>query len=362
MWDSIQQQPEAIKRILDDEAENKEIENFAEKLINCTDVHIVGIGTSWHGTLIGESFLRTIAGRHDARAWNSFEFSSFPPTLTSKSAVIVLSHRGTKQFSLKSLELAKAAGATTALCNGLGSVITQEQQNLCNFIFRTSEQEKSSAFTISHTTAMTVLLLISIALGKKLNNPLAQELSQKIHSLPDLVQQALSLEASVEEMVKKVKDKSIFYFVGYGPNVSSCYETALKIKEACYVFTEGFQIEQYIHGPFCATDNRSCVIYIDPLQGAAGNHPGSPRVNEMIHAALEVEAQVCSLTNAAKDVKSDQYVEIVLPPMPEEFSPIVYLVILQLFTYRLALAHGKNPDRFRRDNPLYASATTKYKL
>lgn len=356
MYDSIQHQPDDIARVLKEEAAT--INSLSQALRTIRDVHIVGIGTSWHGALVGENFLRSVGGSHYARAWNSFEFSSFPPHLTNESAVIVLSHRGTKQFSLKSLQLAKAAGAKTALITGLNSKANIE---LCDFVIRTSEQEKSSAFTMSHTAAISALLLLAVSLGVARQLPNAVQVQSQLHTLPELVRITLARESEVEDIVKKIKDKSMFYFAGFGVNVPTAYEAALKIKEASYDNTEGFQVEQFLHGPYCATDNKTVVVFLDPLVSSAA-HPGSARTLEMINAALAVGATVCSITAEKKDITSNNYHQIILPFAEESFTPISYLLILQLFTYKLALERGKNPDAFRKDDPVYADAVARFVL
>eukprot|EP00026_Physarum_polycephalum_P009158 Phypoly_transcript_09270.p1 GENE.Phypoly_transcript_09270~~Phypoly_transcript_09270.p1 ORF type:complete len:371 (+),score=57.49 Phypoly_transcript_09270:60-1172(+) len=355
MYDSIQHQPDDISRVLKEEAGT--IHALTQTVHAAQDVHIVGIGTSWHGALVGENLLRSIGG-HNARAWNSFEFSSLPPHLSNQSVVIVLSHRGTKQFSLKSLQIAKAAGAKTAILTGLNS---KAQVELCDFVIRTSEQEKSSAFTMSHTSAITALLLLSISLGVVKKLPNAVKLQSEIHTLPDLVRATLTRESEVEALVKKIKDKSIFYFMGYGVNVPTAYEAALKIKEASYDNTEGFQIEQFLHGPYCARDEKTVLVFLDPLLSASG-HPGSARTLELANAALAVGATVVNITAEKRDISDDKYLQMLLPHTEESFTSITYLVMLQLLTYKLALERGKNPDSFRRDDPKYADAAARFIL
>jgi glucosamine--fructose-6-phosphate aminotransferase (isomerizing) len=45
-----------------------------------------------------------------------------------------------------------------------------------------------------------------------------------------------------------------------------------------------------------------------------------------------------------------------LPPVPEEISPILAVVPVQMLAYELAVVRNANPDRFRRDDPKYAQA------
>ena len=155
MHDAIMQQPESIDRVIAEEGEN--VSAVADLVRRSSRVHVIGIGTSWHAALIGEHLLRTVGNREDARAWNSFEFYTRPPSLGDEDAIIVLSHRGTKTYSARSLEHAHEAGAKTALLTGIGSDARRE---LANAVVETSLPDPSSAFTVSHTAAITALTML----------------------------------------------------------------------------------------------------------------------------------------------------------------------------------------------------------
>jgi len=96
--------------------------------------------------------------------------------------------------------------------------------------------------------------------------------------LPEQVQRDLDRESEVHRWVGEVKDAERLYFVGWGSNVSIAYEASLKIKETSYVVMEYFQLEQYLHGLFLATDFRNAVTFIAPPG------PGRERVTDEIGA------------------------------------------------------------------------------
>jgi len=51
-----------------------------------------------------------------------------------------------------------------------------------------------------------------------------------------------------------------------------------------------------------------------------------------------------------------------LPVVEELWSPLAYVLPLQLFTYYLSLARGTQPDLFQQDIPKQAAAKTHYDL
>ena len=116
MYESIYAQPGAIRLVLRGNAETLKV--AAQHLKAVDRVLLSGIGTSWHACLVGELLLSRV-GRlgHSVRAFHSFEFKNYWPDPDPKTGVIVVSHRGTKRFSLEALQKAKAGG-------GIGIAIT----------------------------------------------------------------------------------------------------------------------------------------------------------------------------------------------------------------------------------------------
>ena len=352
MHDAILEQPEAVGRVLGEE--QKSVDALTHIARHCARIHIVGIGTSWHAALVGEYLLRTIARREDTRAWNSFEFCSSPPRLSRHDAVIVLSHRGTKTYSAQALELARRQGASTGIVTALGS---DANVGLADAVVRTCNPEVSSAFTVSHTTAMTVLAMLAARVGDSGNGPVASQFRDELARLPDLMAGALEQENAVREWASQSEGVERFYFAGWGPNASTAYEVALKMKEASYTTTEGVQLEQYLHGPFVSTDEGCQVTFIAPPL------PGTDRVIDLIGAANAVGAGTVAIVQQGDEARSgivDTAIEV--PPTSELLSPLVYLIPLQLFTYWLAIELGHNPDVFRLNDPRHVAAREKYRL
>ena len=347
MHDAIMGQPEAIARVIREEREN--VEKLADLVRGAARVHIVGIGTSWHAALIGESHLRITGGREDARAWNSFEFCDRPPSLGRDDAVIVLSHRGTKTYSARALEIAHGAGAATGLLTGVGSDARRE---LANVTVETALPDPSSAFTISHTAAITALTMLAVELsGERCS-------ADSLSDLPDMVQGAISTESAVREWAAECTDVQRFYFVGTGANASTAYEAALKMKEANYTTTEGFQLEQYLHGPFVSTDEGCLVTFVAPP-----NRGAEDRVADIMRTIAEIGARSAAVIQTGDDARGDLVDTVIsAPECAEIFSPIVYLVPLQLLTYWLAVELGHNPDVFGLDNPKFMAARRHYTL
>ena len=344
MYDAIVAQPEAIRTVIATQSER--CAEVAAILSTRRRIYVVGIGTSWHAALVGASIMD--AGP-EAFGCNSFEFCVSPPHVTSDDAVIVISHRGTKRSSYDALDVANSIGAYTVV---ITSTDPGPRILVADAGIRTVEQEKSAAFTISYTTALTALAMLNLGMAGRLDDP-----SSGLDDFPGQIARILAQEDDVRAIVNEHHARRRFISAGWGANRANAYEVALKIKETSRADCEGFQTEQLLHGPFCSLDDDCLLTLIAP----AGEDRG--RSIDLARSARELGAPVWALTNRPDDDLADAgAVTFPLPDCPGWLMPIASVVPLQLFTYHLALARGTHPDLFQQDDPLQAAARTHYDL
>ena len=353
MYDAIHQQPSAVEDMLN--RHGKQAKEVASLLAEKRRLYLVGIGTSWHAALTAEHWFRCFAGDQlVVQAWHSFDFVAYQPPLGPNDAVIVITHRGTKTYSFKALDVAKAFEALTIVITGIEP---GPRVGVADVTFHTVEQERSAALTVSYTAALAVLALLALELGSIQDLPTTAAGIEELRSVPSLMESVLSRQEEVEKLAWRYVDRDRYLCTGWGPNTALAYEVALKIKEACYCTTEGFQVEQILHGSFVATTDRSFLTLIAPPG------PGYERSLELARASAVIGATVWALVQNGDGRLSDLVPEVFsLPPIPELWSPFVYILPLQLFTYYLALANKRQPDTVRRDEQIYAEAKSHYSL
>ena len=354
MHDAITGQPEAMARML--EQHSVAAREVAAVLATKRHIYIVGIGTSWHAVLVAEHWFRRFAGPNiQVQGWHSFEFCGYPPSLGPEDAVIIISHRGTKTYSFLALELAKETGAYTV---AVTSTDPGPRLHVADVFFHTVSPERSSAFTISYTTALTVLALLASELGAALSGDgETAQLKDRLLDVPGAVADVLDRERDIANVVGQYGDKQRFISVGWGPNTANAYEVALKIKETSASDCEGLQVEQLLHGPFCSVDDRCLVTLIAPPG------PGYQRFLDIARASAAAGAPVWALVQEGdEELSSLATASFPMKPLPELWSPLACVVPLQLFTYHLALHRGKHPDLFQQDNPRQAAARAHYNL
>ncbi len=141
MHDAIREQPDRIAQWLRTEREGAE--RAADAAASRKRLVLVGIGTSYHAAQVGEHFVRHLTGgRERALVEQSFELVHYPLGLTAEDALIAISHRGWKNYSVQALQAARAAGALTIVVTGHEPGVGM---TVADFVIPTCEQEISSA-------------------------------------------------------------------------------------------------------------------------------------------------------------------------------------------------------------------------
>ncbi|MGH9709774.1 MAG: SIS domain-containing protein [Candidatus Acidiferrales bacterium] len=350
LYDAIHQQPALVRRMINERVDLVAQAARAAAAKEC--LWIVGIGSSLYTAEIAEYFFRHLTGgRADIRVGQSFEFVFYPPALSERGAVIILSHTGITKCAIDALEFARRAGALTI---GISGENEGEAMRSADFLIPTCAQEVSFAYTKSLTSALARLALFSIAFAEARGetNPAAKK---SLDGIPDLMQQALGLEAQMKDLARKIAERRRIVLMGAGPNWPTAREIALKIKETSFAPAEGEQSEQLRHGPFSEIDERMTLIAL--LSGG----PADERTRMIIRAAGETGTHriLFHVPGVRRDDSADDWFAI--PAVEEWLSPFVFLVPLQLLTYFLALARGTNPDHGRLDQPAHVRARKIYK-
>src|SRR6266576_3533308 len=339
MHDAIYAQPGALRLVT--RGQGDLIDGAASRLSGMDRVLLSGIGTSWHATLVGE-LLFAHAGRlgHRVRAFHSFEFKSYWPDPDARTGVVVVSHRGSKRYSVEALAKARAGGGVGVAITGKGA----EGLASADYVLRTVDQERSAAHTVSYTTALALLAALAAAIGDD------DDIAHEMDAIPDQLALLLGQELWTE-LAARFADRGRYWFVGGGPNTATAYEAALKMSEANHTKTVGYNCEQFLHGPWAGVDPDDVVFLIAP--------PG-PSYERCLNAARvtrEIGAPIVALVREDdREIAPLAAETIALPVIDELLSPILSVVPLQLFTYHLALHRGVNPDTMRADQAAYGRA------
>ena len=350
MHDAILAQPGAFVRV----AERNEgpVDELASLMASRERVFLAGIGTSHHASLVGEYLMRAYGGGPDVRTIHSFDFALYGPELRQEDCLVAVSHCGAKRYTALALERAREKGCLTALVTGgEGS-----GEGRADAVFRTVAQEKSSAHTVSYTSAVAVLALLAGRLGHHRSGSVTMPEELLREEIPEALRVALGTEEQAAALARENVGRRRIWLVGGGPGAVTATETALKIKETSYLQAEGMPTETMLHGPFQCVEADDLFVLIAP-SGAARE-----RTLEVAELAEEVGARYLILGDGTTETRPAAAGLLRMPEVPEPFSALSCLVPLQLFAYHLALARGTNPDSFRGDDPRFARADVSGRL
>lgn len=321
---TLEGQPAELKRLVADDSAAR----AADRLRGCKRILLAGTGTSYHGALAGQFILRS-AGL-EAWAVRAFELANYPPALRPDDGLILLSHRGSKRFSRDALDGFARTSQHWVAITGEGSPMDGDG------VVRTVEQEKSPVHTASHTAAMLRIAQMAVALA----NPAWKG---RLAELPEAVQRAVDMGDGIAAKVGPTEFRPVTHFVGGGPARATSYEGALKLREASHlVSAEGHDVEGILHGPLVSIQPGTPVV----LVAQAG--PSLERLKELELALREIGATVLSFPAASG--------------VDEVLAPIVNVVPLQWLAYHVSRKLGVDADSFRRNEPKYAAAQSRFTL
>jgi len=295
MRTTMARQPEDLRRLLSDP---DPVARAAERLAG-RRVFIVGTGTSWHAANHGAWLLRE-AGL-DPQPVPAFDAALYGPRPGPDDALLLLSHTGAKRYTKQVLERAQTDGVPTVTVGAIGTGSDVE----------TVEAEQSSAYTASHLSALMRLAQLATELGANLGD---------LDAVSDAVEAALAGSGPQVDPPQRLLE-----LIGAGPNQWTAAEGALKVREACYLATEGLAVEQFFHGPSVALGETDALVVLD------GGGPGSDRLAAVARAAEQVGVRVHRVTDTS---------------LGEPLSVFPLTVAVQRVALESAETLGADPDSF----------------
>ena len=219
--------------------------------------------------------------------------------LTPHDQVAAVSHRGESALFAHVLAHGRAAGAWTVAVVGTDAPTPAAEQ-----VLRTCARETAGTHSVSYVTAL-VRLAQLVGLGDELAE------------VPDAIRRTLAAPEPDVSVIPAL-------IAGNGVDAITASEAALKLKEACCVWTEGMSIEMALHGPLAA---------LTPPMGAIVFTP-APRLVPALQAK-GVPVITCG---------SDAANELRFVPCGPVARALVSVVPVQRYAASLARRLGTNPD------------------
>jgi glutamine---fructose-6-phosphate transaminase (isomerizing) len=356
MLKEIYEQPRAVRdttlgRVSQDtghiflgELEITEAELRAAKKIN-----IIACGTSWHSGQAGKFMIESLA-RVPVEVDYASEWRYRNPIVDPETITVVISQSGETADTIAAQREAKSRGSKTlAICNVVGSMITREAAGT---IYTHAGPEIGVASTKAFTGQLTALYILAMYLAQVrgvMTAEQAQAAMLELTRIPSKLDHILTQDAACDELAKRYQKVHDFLFLGRGIHYPIALEGALKLKEISYIHAEGYPAGEMKHGPNALIDENLPVVVIATRDA---NNPGSMlRYEKTMSNLKEVKARsgvvIALATEGDEEIKEAADHVLFVPAAPEELSPILEIVPLQLLAYHIAVRRGCDVDQPR---------------
>ncbi|MBO5844296.1 MAG: glutamine--fructose-6-phosphate transaminase (isomerizing) [Bacteroidales bacterium] len=349
MIKEIMEQPKALNLCVNGRLQKESLEIKLSGIIDNIDrfkrarrILISACGTSWHAGLIAK-YLFEYYCKIPVEIEVASEFRYRNPVIFADDILIAISQSGETADTLAAIELAKEKGAFVyGVCNVVGSSIARATNS---GTYTHAGPEIGVASTKAFTTQVMVLTMIALSVAKELKTIEQEEYKRIVAELLQVipkVEEILKTYKEIEDIAKVFTYAKNFIYLGRGYNYPVALEGALKLKEISYIHAEGYPAAEMKHGPIALIDEEMPVVVIAPKFG---------HYDKILSNVQEVKARkgrvisIVTKGDVAIKALSDYCIEI--PEIEENLSPLLTIIPLQLLSYYIAIAKGRNVDQPR---------------
>lgn len=349
MLKEIHEQPEALRTCIRGRIDIEHsdvilsgIIDHKDKFTACQRIIICACGTSWHSALIGKYFIEE-AAHIPVEVEYASEFRYRNPVIQPHDIVVAVSQSGETADTLAAIQLAKEKGAFVyGICNVIGSSIARATDS---GTYLHVGPEIGVASTKAFTGQVITLVLLGLAIAKEkgtLDQAMFHMLVDELQCIPDKMQWTLDHNPHIDAFAQMFTYCKNFIYLGRGYNFPVALEGALKLKEISYIHAEGYPAAEMKHGPIALIDEEMPVVVIAPKRGM---------YEKVVSNIQEIKSRrgkiISVVTEGDTVVKGMSDYTFVIPDTRDCFVPLLAVIPLQLLSYYVAIAKGRNVDQPR---------------
>lgn len=349
MLKEIFEQPKSLNLCMNGrlQREQKEIilrgiQDYGERFAKARRILITACGTSWHAGLIGKYLFETLC-RIPVEVEVASEFRYRNPVIYPDDVLIAISQSGETADTLAAMELAKKQGAFIyGICNVVGSSVARLTDS---GTYTHAGPEIGVASTKAFTTQVCVLAMTALALAKRMKTISEEDYHRIVGELCNIetkINKILDQTEVVKDISKIFTYARNFLYLGRGFNYPVAMEGALKLKEISYIHAEGYPAAEMKHGPIALIDEEMPIVVVAPHY---------KMYNKILSNVQEVKARkgriIAIVTEGDVEIRKQADYVIEIPETEECLSPLLTVIPLQLLSYYIAIAKGRNVDQPR---------------
>ncbi|OIR58086.1 MAG: glutamine-fructose-6-phosphate transaminase [Amphiamblys sp. WSBS2006] len=304
----------------------------------CRRILLVGCGTSYHSCMATRNIFEELSNSPIAIEIASDLFDRQIPIFRDDVCIFV-SQSGETADTILSLNYCRSKGALcVGVTNTVGSTISRETQ--CG-VHINAGPEIGVASTKAYTSQYITLIMIALLLSedsiclKERREKIISELETVSMKISTVLQKAPEIKALTEELLS---DKDSLLILGRGYQHATCLEGALKVKEVCYMHSEGILAGELKHGPLALIDEHMPLLLImtkDSLYEKMWS-----TLNQ-ISSRKGMPLVICS---AEEEGRFKEYRRISVPSTADCLQGLINVIPVQLISYYLATSKGIDVD------------------
>jgi len=330
MIKEIKEIPEAIEKAVCQD--DKKLKLIADLIKKSPNLFFVACGTAGHACLAGQYLFSSVGKKTNFSP--ASEFKNFLPTLDKKTLIIAVSQSGETIDVIEAVKKAKEKGLKVlSLVNVMGSTLTRISDYV---LMINAGPEKCVLATKSYLSQLSLIILLFYSIfnqykkGEKDLKKISRQISQLLESKLFITK--------IKKLSRKLSSTKHIYVIGRSYNYPTTLETALKIKEGCYIHTEAFAGGELKHGVIALIEKGTpCIIHLSK---------GEEEDNTLINA-MELQSRGAYIIGIGPEKKKDFDFFVEVSEVEEFLAPLVNIVPILLLSYYIALEKGIDPDKPR---------------
>ncbi|SFI56413.1 glutamine--fructose-6-phosphate transaminase (isomerizing) [Celeribacter neptunius] len=304
---------------------------------------LVACGTAFYACSVAKYWFEQLA-RIPVEIDVASEFRYREPPLPEDSYAIFVSQSGETADTLAALRYChEKVAKTVAVVNVPTSSIARECDVALPIL---AGVEVGVASTKAFTCQLLVLATLALKAARDRGHMSEAELARHmdaLQSLPALMNHALALDDTLNEVSNELSEARDVLFLGRGAMYPLALEGALKLKEISYIHAEGYASGELKHGPIALIDSHTPVIVFAPHDALFDK-----TVSNMQEVMARGGKVLLVSDKKGLDVASDGVWQTVqMPEVPDLFAPLLYAIPAQLIAYHTAVAKGTDVDQPR---------------
>lgn len=203
--------------------------------------------------------------------------------------------------------------------------------------------EVGVASTKAFTAQVATFLILALAFGQKRNLEYTKLLSivEDMEKIPDRIEALLHSTEQIKAIAEKYAEYLNFFYLGRSYELPIAMEGSLKLKELTYRHSEAYSSGELKHGSLALIDENFPTVIINGKSPLHGKNCSS--VQEVKSRGGKVIGIITD-DDAKRDIYDDYMIFEASLPETEVFSEVI---ILQLFSYHMANALGRDIDKPR---------------